>query len=238
MPTATLLEICFLESGKQKYTVEGKSYDLVGGDLFVTFPDEMHSTGGTPQEKGMLFWLLLFAPQARRPYLGLFPTAEGRRLFKQLCYLPRSPFPRHKIRKENSLQNIFSAFNDIDNPLRLIGLKNLLLRFLLDVLDSSRDSQSAISPTIRKVQKFIAANSDTMLSLRQLAQIADLSQSRLKARFKGGNRHSSGRLHYAAQNRQGKTPAEKHTTKYNANSHGPGILIDAVFCRGLQTLYG
>ena len=164
------------------YTVGGKAYDLVGGDLFVTFPDEMHSTGGTPQEKGTLFWLLLFAPQTRRRYLGLSP-AEGRQLFQQLCGLPDRHFRATKSVKK-TLQNIFSAFDDGDNPLRLIDLKNLLLRFLLDVLDSSRQSQSMISPTIHKVQRFIVANTEKMLSLRQLSQIADLSQSRLKARFK------------------------------------------------------
>ena len=176
-----MLEICFLESGKQKYTVEGKDYDLVGGDLFVTFPDETHGTGGTPQEKGMLFWLLLFAPQPRRRYLGLTP-AEGRQLFQQLSSLPDRRFRATKSVKK-TLRDIFSAFDD-DNPLRLINLKNLLLKFLLDVLESSRQSRPVASPAIRSVQEFIAANTDKMLSLRQLAEIAYLSQSRLKARFK------------------------------------------------------
>ncbi|MBN2293400.1 MAG: AraC family transcriptional regulator [Pirellulales bacterium] len=176
-----MLEICFLESGKQKYTVEGKSYDLVGGDLFVTLPDETHGTGETPEEKGTLFWLLLSVPQARHRYLGL-TAVEGRQLFEQFSKLPERQF-RAASSIKKTLYNIFSAFDD-DNPLRSINLKNLLLRFLLDVLDSSRQSRPAASSTIRDVQQYIAANSNKMLSLRQLADVANLSQSRLKARFK------------------------------------------------------
>lgn len=176
-----MLEICFLESGKQTYTVEGRAYDLVGGDLFVTLPAEMHGTGETPEEKGTLYWLLLAEPQARRRYLGL-ASAEGRRFFQQLCDLPERRF-RAASSVKKTLHNIFAVFDD-DNPLRLINLQNLLQRFLLDVLDSSRQSRSVVSPAICMVQEYIAANTDKMLSLRQLAKVADLSESRLKARFK------------------------------------------------------
>ena len=176
-----MLEICFLESGKKKYTVEGKAYDLVGGDLFVTLPDETHGTGETPEEKGTLFWLLLSVPQPRQRYLG-FSAAEGRRLFQQFSSLPERQF-RAASSIKKTLRDIFSAFED-DNTLRLVNLQNLLLRFLLDVLDSSRQSRPTASEEICKVQQFIAANTDKMLSLRQLAEIADLSQSRLKTRFK------------------------------------------------------
>ncbi len=176
-----MLELCFLDSGKQSYTVEGKTFDLSGGDMFVTFPRENHGTGGALQEKGTLYWLLLFAPQPRRRYLGLSP-AEGRRLFERFLSVPNRQFRAAKSAKK-TLQQIFAAFED-DGRLRAVNLKNLLLRFLLDAIDASEKTRPAVSPAIRNVQRFIDENADKMLSIKELAKIAGLSQSRLKYRFK------------------------------------------------------
>ena len=52
------IEICFLVKGRQTYRVGGNFYSLSGGDVFVTFPNEGHSTGGMPEEKGILYWMV------------------------------------------------------------------------------------------------------------------------------------------------------------------------------------
>lgn len=176
-----MLELCFLESGKQSYIVEGKTFNLSGGDMFVTFPHENHGTGRTLQEKGTLYWLLLFAPQPRRAYLGL-STEEGRLLFEKLSAVPSRQFRAAKSAKK-ILQQIFAAFEN-DGSLRVINLKNLLLRFLLDAIDASEKTRPEVSPEIRDVQFFIYENTDRMPSIRELARIAGLSQSRLNYRFK------------------------------------------------------
>lgn len=56
------LEICYLAKGTQLYRVGGREYVLRGGDVFVTFPGEPHDTGRTPEEKGVLYWLILTVP--------------------------------------------------------------------------------------------------------------------------------------------------------------------------------
>ncbi len=46
-----MMEICYCHKGEQVYEVYGQTYHLKGGDVFVTFPDELHSTGNHPEEK-------------------------------------------------------------------------------------------------------------------------------------------------------------------------------------------
>ena len=66
-------------------------YRLRGGDVFLTFPDEPHSTGGSPSEPGVLYWLNVRVPAARRRLLGL-PRAEGDMLLAALADLPHRHF--------------------------------------------------------------------------------------------------------------------------------------------------
>jgi AraC-like DNA-binding protein len=64
-------EICYLAEGRQCYRVAGVDHHLRGGEVFFTRPDEVHSTGGRPEERGTLYWLVLRRPVAGRRWLGL-----------------------------------------------------------------------------------------------------------------------------------------------------------------------
>lgn len=176
-----MLEICFLESGEQTYVVRGTLYHLTGGDLFLTFPGERHGTGRTPEGKGKLYWMLLFVPKGNRGFLGL-RASEARELIGQLLHLPRQFRAGHEIKK--TLDRIFEVFDRRDGPLRLADLQNLLLRFLFDVVESALEQDPAISPEMQEVCRFILDHLREPLAVRDLAQQACLSQSRLKARFK------------------------------------------------------
>jgi AraC-like DNA-binding protein len=177
-----MLEICYLESGEQSYLVKRERFDLTGGDVFVTFPEEPHGSGGSPEGKGVLFWMLLRVPAGKRRFLSLAPP-EARLLLDSLLELPYRQFRSNRAMKK-TLYDVFAAYDRVDDPLRIVNLRNLLLRFLLDVIDASRGSPSRLSPAIREVQRFIGENIDVMLTVRQMARLAGMSESRLKARFK------------------------------------------------------
>ncbi len=53
------IEICFLERGEQTYRVGGLLHRLRGNDQFFTLPGEVHDTANLPQERGILYWLIL-----------------------------------------------------------------------------------------------------------------------------------------------------------------------------------
>ena len=56
-------EICYLEKGMQPYYIhsddsdEAQMYNLCGGEVFITFPHERHSTGNFNQLRGRMFWI-------------------------------------------------------------------------------------------------------------------------------------------------------------------------------------
>jgi AraC-like DNA-binding protein len=73
------MEILYLARGRQTYRVEGRFYAMSGGDVLAIRPGETHSSGAMPEEKGLLYWVILDLPSARDPFLGL-PAPQARRL--------------------------------------------------------------------------------------------------------------------------------------------------------------
>jgi AraC-like DNA-binding protein/mannose-6-phosphate isomerase-like protein (cupin superfamily) len=177
-----MVEICYLESGRQTYSVGGEQFHLNGGDLFVTFPNERHGSDQSPEGKGVLYWMLIQVPGRHERLLSLAP-AESRLLLDRLLKLPARQFPGGEG-VSRILRRVMGVFDRDSDPLRLVNLQNLLLRFLLDVLEASHDAHRRVSPEIRAVQQAIAENLDQALPIRRLALLAHMSQSRLKARFK------------------------------------------------------
>ena len=177
------LEICYLESGRQTYVVDGKTFELTGGDVLVTLPNQMHGTGRSPEEKGVLYWVIVHVPGPRERFLSL-PPDEGTSIIDQLLNLPQRKFPGGKP-VERTLRRVFNAYDRMEDPLRTVSVRNLLIRFLLDVLEASQGTKRvSITSLIRDIQKFIGENLGQPLSVSDLAKQAGLSQSRFKARFK------------------------------------------------------
>ena len=87
------IEICFLERGEQTYRVGGLLYRLRGNDQFFTLPGEMHDTADLPQERGILYWLILDAGAGSK-FLGLAESAAAR-LKRELRRMPQRHFRAH-----------------------------------------------------------------------------------------------------------------------------------------------
>jgi AraC-like DNA-binding protein len=178
-----MIEICLLESGRQNYIVEGEEYSLVGGDIFLTRPYEKHGTGSYPEEKGVLYWLLIHIPKPRQRFLSL-PPAQGECIVQQLlCFHPRHFKGNAKLK--NTLKQLFTVFYDESNPLRIVNLQNLLLRFLLDTLACTAQKKGKNpSSEIRHILSYIEQHLFEMIPLSALADEMSLSLSRFKMRFK------------------------------------------------------
>lgn len=178
-----MIEICLLESGKQVYVVEGKEHTLLGGDVFITYPGEVHGTGGHPEEKGVLFWLLIQTPGPHDRFLAL-PSSQGKLILDQLLHHTPRQF-KGNAELKRLLNRIFKVHTNTDNPLRAADVQNLLLRFMLDMLTCARRlERSEPSEPIREIMTFIDAHLDEMIGLDVLADRINLSLSRFKMRFK------------------------------------------------------
>ena len=177
-----ILEISFLERGEQTYVVDGKEFHMRGGDVFVTQPNQMHGTGPYPEGKGVMFWMLIRLLDNAETILDL-PKKEGSVMVQQLRDLPHH-FRGHRSLRE-TLYRLFEVHGRDAGPLQLLNVRNLLVRYLLDVIHSAEfEDQSQISPEILEVMRFVRENLERNFMLEDLASRVGLSVSRFKARFK------------------------------------------------------
>ncbi|MHB8862249.1 MAG: helix-turn-helix transcriptional regulator [Pirellulaceae bacterium] len=176
-------EICFLERGNQTFEVQGQVYRLRGGDVFVTFPDEPHSTGGSLSEPGVLYWLNLRLPAVRQRLLAL-PRAEADALVAALTNLPhrhfRAPSPTKSLFKE-----LFRWHDGPAGPGRTLRMRLTVTRLLLEIVDAAeRRAKSPSSERITEIICLIRSHPERDFGLEDLARHARLSLSHFKKRFR------------------------------------------------------
>jgi len=177
------LEICYLMRGRQTYCVDGKSHRLRGGDVFITFPDEVHSTGGSPQEKGVLYWMQLAMPDRGESFLGL-PPRQATALVRALLETGNRHF-RGSLGMKKHLDALTMLFHEPQNPLSACAMANQAVGFLLEVIGCRR-APGSISPVrpLAAVIDYIQKHSGEPLGIPELAHLAGLSEARFKVRFK------------------------------------------------------
>ena len=176
-------EVCILERGRQSYTVAGKPCHLIGGDILIVRPHEVHGTAGAPEERGVLYWLEFRVPGRLRSFLGL-AADETERFIAAWQNLPRRKF-RGGEGLHAGLERVFAVHADQGNPLRLIELRNLLLRLLLDILrlGCRPPFDTAEAPILRALEQ-IEENLGEELQLEPLALGVGLSPSHFKTAFR------------------------------------------------------
>jgi AraC-like DNA-binding protein len=182
------MEICFLERGEQTFRVKGRAHRLRGYDQFFTLPDEVHDTANLPEERGILYWLILNLKPSRK-FLGL-AGAAARGLQRELRRMPTRHFRAHP-----DCARILAKLTDLllerrhrpgAFPAHLeLRLQSLLMEYLLLTIEASHQgAKGTASPLIQRVLHYIDRNLNDPIHVPRLAQAARLSESRFKGRFK------------------------------------------------------
>ena len=177
-----MLEICYLYRGCQSYELEGRRYQLRGGDVLVTMPGEWHSTGPDPENRGVLYWLILQPTRPTRHFLGL-PSADATALVRALRSLPSRHF-RAPRRCHARLETVLSGARD-SGALDTIARRCTLVGLLLDLVEASRTrpvrhSEEWLAPVLEAMQVHLDRN----VRVPDFARIAGLSPSHFTARFR------------------------------------------------------
>ncbi len=180
-----VLEIHFLEWGRQVFEVEGREYELHGGDIFVTQPGESHSTSGKPVEPGVLYWLQIRLPESGRAFFSL-PPKEAAAMVKALRSLPA----RH-LRARSRAKAIFSRLLDLHfrpkTALRLTRMRQTIVDLLLEVIDNSNSVQPIHGDrgsVMWEVARTIQGSPSKDFRVEELARLAGYSLSWFKQAFK------------------------------------------------------
>jgi AraC-like DNA-binding protein len=177
------VEICYLERGFQTYRVDEREYNLVGGDVFVTAPGELHDTGGHPEDRGILYWLNLRTPKEGEPWLTL-PPSESALLVAMLSNFPERRFAGRPVLKQ-IFNKVFELCDQPAKPLVRIAVANQLVRCVLEIIECAHHPEgSHRSPLISRIVERIKSHPELDYSLGTLAEEAGLSLSRFKSKFK------------------------------------------------------
>ena len=173
------LEICLLARGLQYFALGETPYWMRGGQVFLTFPGETHSTGDQPMERGELFWLLVDL-RPRRNFLGLGPVVgeEFRRNLSgsrsRLFSVPKETFTAMRQLKR-----------ELGKPdVRASRLVEALCCVMNRIIAASCDSATVRNDRFQTVFGFIEQNLHNPLSVGSLARRSGLSESQFKASFK------------------------------------------------------
>ena len=182
-----IIEIHCMVKGKRISMVEEngrhKSYTIMGNELFMTFPYELHSTNSLPQTP-CEFYALQLITRERNQILGL-----NQEYSNALCDRLLTLKHRHFTLSTTALQQIRAAFNlfssrdphDFHTGVQYLScfLHNLV--YLQPIGD---DVVRPIDASIQHTLDYIDANYNRPIALSELADASGYSLSRFKVKFK------------------------------------------------------
>lgn len=191
------MELCYIERGTVRWWAGPDVFDVTGGEVYLTWPDEPHGGIDDALHPCRLYWLGLWFP-AKPPanYLGL-PPAEGAAIHAALKALPSRHFAgpveiaRHYDRIFDLLEPAIPAHSGIGvsappaDPVTVAAMRATLVNLITLLLAAGRGAKSrAYSPAIQKAIMLMDDNLTRPLKLPVIAEQVGLSTSHFKARFR------------------------------------------------------
>lgn len=172
------MELIFLLSGRDSYTVNGAGYELTGNEVFIAFPGERHKSSGAYQGIGEYIWMQLDT----RPHTGFLnlSSAAAGKLRQALQKLER-----HRYAVSPAFMGLVKEFYQAVRQRREPTLCSAMLVYLLSRLVFQEIRRDSVSDEIGPILTFLHAHfRDSSLSVAQVAHAFGLSESGLQHRFK------------------------------------------------------
>lgn len=178
-----MLEICYYDKGSQIFEVENTKYLVKGGDVFIHYPDEKHGSGGFPEEKGQLYWIIISLP--RKVNNSYNDSRDLAFLCNKLIAFNKRHFKGNKTLKK-ILEEIFILFKKNENKnIKHIRINVLTKLFLLELLDCAGQNNKVTDDVrLNKILTYIDNNIASRINISTLAKEINLSESRFKSLFK------------------------------------------------------
>lgn len=172
-------EITFVTNGAISFSIQDIDYKLSGYDVFITKPDEVHSTNLAALSKGEIIWFQLDKKDVNN-FLFLDSGAAAN-LLSRLSHLKQ---PLIQLEDKKLLAEIKTAFRLSKEAANKYDTANLLAYILYKLLDSANRPYSAYTPDMEKILSYIDQNLSSELTLEELSKYITLSTSQLKQKFK------------------------------------------------------
>ena len=171
-------EFTVICDGAFTFQAHNKNYTVAGGDIFVAYPNEVHSTNSVPLSHGEFYWLQLDISSPEH-FLFLEENA-ARDLILRLNNIQSHIV---KIRDRNLLSLLKNAFFLSLNGDSPYLIASHLLLFLNQLATISTDTHT-LSREIYNALNFIYDHIESDISIDDLAKCSMLSVPQFKVRFK------------------------------------------------------
>lgn len=173
------MEIVFLIKGFQMYVVGDNRFNMTGSNVFVTYPNEPHSSGECPQSKCDIIWLQIDFSEGI-PFFGL-DEKSARELRNALLSLPRIFDGSQDL--QSLLTDAFFAITKKD-PLNTMLAQHLLVCALIKMKQLSEQATLQQMDSIDNAIAYIHDNISEPIRLEDAADMCGLSLSRFKVKFR------------------------------------------------------
>lgn len=172
-------EIVYITSGNPNFFVQGKNYYLSGGDVFITKPDQIHSTNSVPVTLSEMYWIQIeINPDSSFLFLSQDAIIT---LQNKLSSLTCPKITTDGDWVKMLFSKSFQAASSGENPQLISQYLSLLLYMILDF---SEKTTFKLTPDIGKAVNYILDHIEEPLSFDDLAKISALSVSQFKQKFK------------------------------------------------------
>ena len=172
-------EFHYLIQGSLSFMVDGKEYPLKDGEVFVTFPNELHQSGS---QSKMIRKMFCFSVMDGQSLLQLHPKWAAE-LMHSLHGLKNRVIPVGNEMKE-LLKSVFCHITSSQTAKQCFA--SLQMACFLYKLTEYDQSLMARTPSreISLALDFIEQNKERNLALQEVAEACHLSLSHFKGRFK------------------------------------------------------
>lgn len=173
------IELSYFTKGEQVYTIEDISYTINSGEMFITLPNEYHSSGSHPKDKSHFYYLIISTQLLQSL---LFSEEESQQLLKSLLTISKRVF-KVSPRLTELFESLLECGQD-PKPFHKTRIRNLLSELLMTVIE---DEKSQLPPTenpMEEVLTYIKTHIYDELPLTHLAHMTQLSEGRFKTNFR------------------------------------------------------
>lgn len=174
-----MFEIHYITKGVFNFSAQSHDYKLTAGDLFITKPDEIHSSNLSPMSVGEFYWLLLDCTQT--DHLLFLDQLTSQTMLKNL-YAVRNHLIKPNTSEMCSL--LKKAFQIALNTGNRHTVSAYLVLFLQLLLECDEQTRFSLTPDIGKSVDYIFNHLEEELRFEELAAACHLSVSQFKHKFK------------------------------------------------------
>lgn len=171
-------EFTLVTKGSMTFYTGGKEYNVPGGSIFVSFPNEVHSTNHVPIAINNIYW---FQVEIGNPENFLFLNGEtGKRLITELFSIDKHIITTDNKEIRRITEQAFQLCEEGGNRLQIAGYILIFFQLLLAFSQKPRYHRA---PDIERVVVYIREHITEELFLDDLAKTVHLSTSQFKQKF-------------------------------------------------------